>query len=218
MREFPDMPLRDVVFQTLRKGIHQGLLNPGERLIEMQLSDRLGVSRTPIREAIRMLEQEGLVVMLQRRGAVVSQITPKNLNDVLEVRIGIEKYATGLACGRITQEALEELDEAEKRFTEAMEQNDITLLATRDEEFHNGIYKATSNDVILKLIANMREQMYRYRLEYLKDEKVRATLVKEHRSLLESLKQGDREAAEQTAVTHIERQREYILNVIRENE
>ena len=80
------LPLRDVVFNTLRQGILKGELEPGERLMEVQLANRLGVSRTPIREAIRKLELEGLVVMIPRKGAEVAKISEKNLQDVLELR------------------------------------------------------------------------------------------------------------------------------------
>lgn len=214
MREFPDLPLRDVVFRTLRRGIHRGLLTPGERLIEIQLANRLGVSRTPIREAIRMLELEGLVVMLQRRGAVVSNITSKNLNDVLEVRLAMEKFATGLACERISPDEIEELENALRLFEEAVEKDDLTLMATRDKEFHDLIFKAAGNDVIVKLMANMQEQMYRYRLEYLKDREAHKTLINEHREIFVSLKDGNREKAEETAVKHVEGQRKYILKLI----
>ena len=216
MREFPDLPLRDVVFRTLRRGIHQGLLTPGERLIEIQLANRLGVSRTPIREAIRMLELEGLVVMLQRRGAVFSEITRKNLNDVLEVRLDMERFATGLACERITPEAVRKLEEAAALFVESIEKDDITLMATRDAEFHSLIYQAANNDVLMKLIGNMQEQMYRYRIEYLKDKDAHETLIREHRDILESLRDRNKEKAEETAVRHVEEQRKYILQIINE--
>ena len=87
------LPLRDVVFNTLRQAILRGEMEPGERLMEIQLAQKLGVSRTPIREAIRKLELEGLVVMVPRKGAHVANITEKDLNDVLEVRIGLENMA-----------------------------------------------------------------------------------------------------------------------------
>ena len=89
------LPLRDVVFNTLRQAILKGELKPGERLLEIALAERLGVSRTPVREAMRKLEQEGLVVMIPRRGAQVASITEKDLNDVLEVRIALENVAIG---------------------------------------------------------------------------------------------------------------------------
>ena len=101
------LPLRDVVFNTLRQAILKGELKPGERLLEIALAERLGVSRTPVREAMRKLEQEGLVVMIPRRGAQVASITEKDLNDVLEVRIALENVAIEKACKLITEEELE---------------------------------------------------------------------------------------------------------------
>ena len=97
------LPLRDVVFNTLRRAILKGELKPGERLMEITLGNQLGVSRTPIREAIRKLELEGLVVMAPRKGAKVASITERDLNDVLEVRKGMEVLAISLACERITE-------------------------------------------------------------------------------------------------------------------
>ena len=102
------LPLRDVVFQTLRQAILRGELEPGERLMEIHLANRLGVSRTPIREAIRKLELEGLVVMIPRRGAIVASITEKDLKDVLEVRRTLEIMAGEMACERITPELLKQ--------------------------------------------------------------------------------------------------------------
>ena len=93
MEDYQYLPLRDVVFRTLRQAILRGELKPGERLMEIRLANQLGVSRTPIREAIRMLELDGLVIMVPRKGAQVAQITEKDLNDVLEVRLGLEELA-----------------------------------------------------------------------------------------------------------------------------
>ena len=92
------LPLRDVVFNTLRQAILRGELQPGERLMEIQLAQRLGVSRTPVREAIRKLELEGLVLMIPRRGAEVAEITRQDLEDVLEVRAALEELAVKDAC------------------------------------------------------------------------------------------------------------------------
>ena len=108
------LPLRDVVFNTLRDAILRGDLAPGERLMEIALANRLGVSRTPIREAIRKLELEGLVVMIPRRGAQVASITQKDLQDVLEVRTSLEELAVSLACERIQPQQIGQLEEALK--------------------------------------------------------------------------------------------------------
>ena len=148
------LPLRDVVFNTLRRAILKGDLKPGERLMEIALAEKLGVSRTPIREAIRKLELEGLVVMAPRKGAKVASITERDLNDVLEVRKGMEELAIRLACERITPEELEELDKVEQRFLSLTENGDLTELAEMDVAFHDIIYKATNNKRLVQLLSN----------------------------------------------------------------
>ena len=152
------LPLRDVVFYTLRQAILKGELEPGERLMEMQLAEQLGVSRTPIREAIRKLELEGLVLMIPRRGAIVAKITEKDLRDVLEVRSSLERLSTELACERMKEDTIVELRKAQEAFKEALDGDDITLQAQRDVEFHDVIYKATGNLRLIQMLNNLRER------------------------------------------------------------
>lgn len=163
------LPLRDVVFNTLRQEILTGKLKPGERLMEIHLANKLGVSRTPIREAIRKLELEGLVIMIPRRGAEVAQITLKNLKDVMEVRRALDVLAIELACERMGQEALEALFQACEHFSDAVKTNDTRMLAEADVAFHDQIVLSTGNARLIQLVSNLSEQMYRYRFEYLKD-------------------------------------------------
>lgn len=211
------LPLRDVVFNTLRQAILRGELKPGERLMEIALANRLGVSRTPVREAIRMLELEGLVIMIPRKGAQVAQITEQDLNDVLEVRLGMEELAVRFACQRITEAELKELEAAVQQFEKAMSEDDLTALAEADVKFHEIIYDATHNRRLVQIINNIREQMYRYRIEYLKDVESRKTLVKEHYAVWASLKNRDVESAQRHIGVHIRNQQEAILRSLEKN-
>ena len=163
------MPLRDVVFTSLREAIIKGELRPGERLLEVQLAEQLGVSRTPIREAIRKLELEGLVIMLPRRGATVAGITKKHLEEVLEIRNALEVLAVDLACDKMTEENLNKLRRMEEKFELAIQSDDIVKLADLDEEFHRLIHQSGGNERLSNILENLREQIYRYRLEALKD-------------------------------------------------
>nr|WP_027870191.1 GntR family transcriptional regulator [[Eubacterium] cellulosolvens] len=206
MSEYEGMPLRDVVFRTLRKSILRGDLHPGERLMEIQLANRLGVSRTPIREAIRMLELEGLVTNIPRRGAQVAKITEKDLRDVLEVREALEELTVRLACERITERQLSDLYRASRKFEAVVDTMDLVQLAQADEEFHTIIYEASGNRRLVQMINNLREQMYRYRVEYLKDAENRQSLITEHDELWESLKRKDFASADKYMKRHIERQ------------
>ena len=211
------LPLRDVVFNTLRQAILTGELKPGERLMEIHLADQLGVSRTPIREAIRKLELEGLVTMIPRRGAEVAQITEKSMNDVLEVRRAVDALCVELACERITQEELERLGTACEDFAkEALKkEKDVKLLAQKDVALHDIIVRATGNQRLIQLVNTLSEQMYRYRFEYLKDFSQHEKLVEEHGIIYESIVKKDRETACEAAKLHIDNQKKAIIRQIR---
>lgn len=213
MNEF--LPLRDVVFNTLRQAILTGELKPGERLMEIHLANKLGVSRTPIREAIRKLELEGLVTMIPRRGAEVAQITEKSMNDVLEVRRELDAFCVVLACDRITEEGLTALKDACARFEAAIKTKDVKKIAQADVVLHDIIVEATGNQRLIQMVHNLSEQMYRYRFEYIKDTSQHERLVEEHRVIYESILNKDKETAAQAARTHIDNQEKAIIRRIR---
>ena len=209
------LPLRDVVFNTLRQAILRGELKPGERLMEIQLANKLGVSRTPIREAIRKLELEGLVLMIPRKGAEVAEITEKSLKDVLEIRRALEDLAVRLACEKITKEELKELKKAGDDFKKVLKSQDITEVAEADVRFHDVIYMATDNPKLIQLLNNFREQMYRFRVEYLKKAEVRPQLLAEHDEIIRYITEGNKEEASRVVTRHIENQALTVQDVIR---
>lgn len=209
------LPLRDVVFNTLRQAILTGELKPGERLMEIHLANRLGVSRTPIREAIRKLELEGLVTMIPRRGAEVAQITEKSMSDVLEVRRAVDALCVELACDRITEEELEALKAACDAFERAVRTKDLKEIAKADVKLHDIIVQATGNKRLVQLVNNLSEQMYRYRFEYIKDFTRHEKLVDEHRIIYESIVKKDKETACEAAKMHIDNQKNTIIMQIR---
>lgn len=202
------MPLREVVFVTLRRQILRGELKPGERLMEISLAKRLGVSRTPIREAIRKLEHEGLVVMIPRRGAHVAEITRQELNDVLEVRLSLEILAIEKAVDRMKEPEIRKLKRAEAEFAELVERDDVDLteLGEADEHFHDVIYEGTGNRRLIQILNNLREQMYRFRVEYMKTKNIRQTLVDEHDAIVRAVESHDKEEAVRLTRLHIDNQ------------
>lgn len=212
------LPLRDVVFQTLRTAILKGDLKPGERLMELQLASKLGVSRTPIREAIRMLEQEGLAVMIPRKGAEVARMTEKDMEDVLQIRCSLEELAVRLACRSITQMEMQELRVAMEQFREKTNTDDIAVIAQADVNFHDVLYRSADNPKLLGLLNNLREQMYRYRVEYLKNPSIYPQLISEHYRLYEAVRGKDEEKAAAYTRKHLENQAESMKKVIREHE
>ncbi len=212
------LPLRDVVFHTLREAILKGELKPGERLMELQLAAKLGVSRTPIREAIRMLELEGLAVTVPRKGAEVARMTEKDMEDVLQIREALDELAASIACRQITPEELSELRKTAKEFEEYTKTGDVKRIAEVDVRFHDIIYQATRNPKLVAMLSNLREQMYRYRVEYLKDEKNYPILVKEHSEILAGLEEKNQKSVKNAMYQHVRNQVRAVKEIIREQE
>lgn len=208
------LPLRDVVFNTLREAILKGDLKPGERLMELQLASQLGVSRTPIREAIRMLEQEGLAITMPRKGAEVAKMTLKGMEDVLEIRAALDELASQLACERITEEQLVRLEENKKAFEEILKTENVKAIAEADVNFHDVIYEATGNPKLVGMLNNLREQVYRYRVEYLKNVNNYPILIKEHEDIYQSLLKRNKEEATLSIREHVENQAIAVKEVI----
>lgn len=206
------LPLRDVVFLTLRDAILKGDLKPGERLMEMHLAERLGVSRTPIREAIRMLEKEGLAVTVPRKGAQVAKMTETDLENVLEIRDALDELAVKAACKRWTDAELKKLRQAMLEFEVAAKGNDVRDIVQKDEDFHDVIYHMTRNSKLNEIVSNLREQMYRYRYEYVKDSSNYSRLVEEHKMILEGISRRDIEYVTQIMHMHLKNQ----INAVRE--
>lgn len=205
------LPLREVVFKTLRQAILTGELKPGEPLMEVKLAEKLGVSRTPIREAIRKLELDGLVVIKPRRSACVASITKEDLTDVLEVRRVLEKLSIELCCRKRTGQDVVLLKESLEKFKQSIKKNDLTEIAVTDVQFHETIYNATGNKRLCQILYNLREQMYRYRLEYIKDEQTRKQLIIEHEKILWAIEQRDEKKAVEAILLHIDNQQRTIL-------
>ena len=210
------LPLRDVVFNTLRQAIITGEFAPGERLMEISLANWLGVSRTPGRESIRKLELEGLVIMIPRKGAQVAKITEKNLRDVIEIRSALEEFAASLACERIEEKEETELKERHAQFIAAVESEDIFNIVEKDEQFHDAIFRAAKNDRLIMLINNLREQFYRYRMEYVKDIGQRSTLIAEHERLMNAIFNHDSAAAKKLMNEHLQNQQDGVIHSIQE--
>lgn len=209
-----NLPLRDVVFNTLRQAILRGELKPGERLMEIQLANKLGVSRTPVREALHKLELEGLVLTVPRKGAEVADITEKSVQDVLEVRRALEALAIQLACDKMTDEQIKDLEQAAQTFKDCLDSEDVTKIAEADVAFHDIIHLATDNQRLIQLLNNLREQMYRFRVEHLKKKTYHPQLQTEHRQMIEYIKSRRKDEATRVAKQHVDNQVNAVIDII----
>jgi DNA-binding GntR family transcriptional regulator len=208
-------PLREMVFESLREAIILGRLKPGERLMEIQLAEEMGVSRTPVREAIRKLELEGFVVMVPRKGAYVAGVSIKDIADVFEVRSALEGLAAGLASERITEEEMEEL---EKAILQISGEEDILTVVKGDSLFHEIIYKASRNQRLTQIITHLQEQINRFRLTSLSVPGRLKIAVGEHKKIVEAITSRNVDLANRLASEHMENAEQNLLNAIREEE
>ncbi|MBO8170045.1 MAG: GntR family transcriptional regulator [Thermoanaerobacteraceae bacterium] len=207
-------PLREIVFETLREAIISGKLKAGERLMEVQLAEEMGVSRTPVREAIRKLELEGFVVMVPRKGAYVAGISTKDITEVFEIRAALESLAASLAAERITEEELEELERLLVQVAECAQKDDLEKLIEIDTQFHDCLYKASRNDRLVQIISNLREQIQRFRTTSLASPGRMKQTLKEHKKIVEAISQRDMKLAHDLAIEHIENAENSILEAL----
>lgn len=209
-------PLREVVSEALRESIVNGMLKPGERLMEIQLAEELGVSRTPVREAIRRLELEGFLVMVPRRGTYVSDLTIKDINEVFEIRTALDVLAAGLAAERITEEELEQMERLLVQIGEYIDHRDADRIVEADGEFHDILYRASRNDRLVGIINNLREQFTRFRTISMAYPGRLKNTLEEHRRLVEAIAQRNPDLAQQAAREHMENAEQTLLNDLNE--
>jgi DNA-binding GntR family transcriptional regulator len=210
-------PLRDVIFETLRKAIVSGDIKPGERLMEVSLSEQMGVSRTPVREAIRRLEAEGLVTMIPRKGTHVSELSVKDTMDVLEVRGVLDRLATGLATNRMQPAQLKNLEAIHKQFIAFVEKENMEGAVKKDVEFHEAIYSYSGNPRLVAVTSSLREHIYRFRVIYMKNFMIAENVLHEHEEILEAIRNGRDDIASDLAEKHIRNQMETIIKTVSEN-
>ena len=214
--EQQDMPLRDAVFLSLRKAILTGKIKQGERLTEVKLGKALGTSRTPIREAIRMLELEGLVTIVPGSGAKVAGMTLEDLQEVMEIRSALEQLSARLASERITEAEKGQLRDACNAFIRCTHTGDSLEIAEADTRFHDMIVKAAKNEKLGKILNGLADNIYRYRYVCLIDDERYDHLISEHRELYRMIVSGDREGAAKAAANHVDLQWKYLRKQFRE--
>lgn len=195
--------LREIVFETIRSAIVHGDLKPGERLMEVQLADELGVSRTPVRESIRKLELEGLVKMVPRKGAYVTPMSVTDLVEMMEIRGALEGLVARLAAENATDEEVKALRESNDGFENAIGNGDYDGIIDYDIAFHELLYKACGNNRLRSMIHSLREQMLRMRVEYVHNVTDMHPLRGQHRAIIDGVAGGDSDAAEAAAKAHI---------------
>ncbi len=206
-------PLRDEVLATLRQALLGGTFAAGERILEVELAARLGVSRGTLREALRHLEQEGLVVTSPHRGTFVVNPTPEEVNDIYGLRIALETYAVEIAAGQITPEELVALQGVVDDLA-ALAATGRAALAPRlglDLHFHELLCEAAGNARLLRTwtegCAPLRVLLAEFSEPFLSSEEV----VDDHQHVVDALRRGDGLAAREVLRDHLIRSKERMI-------
>ncbi len=197
--------LRDRVFNHLQNDILNGLYEPGDSLIESKLSEELGVSRTPIREAIRQLELEGLVKTVPNKGATVSGISSQDIEDIYTIRMLIEGLAARWAAEKITPKELKELKEAVELEEFYTNKNDTEQLLKFDTRFHDIIYKACKSKPLMHTLSTFHHYVQKARSISMSSPERAAQVLEEHKAILQAIIDGDGYKAEKLSTEHVKK-------------
>lgn len=210
MIEHKTVSLADQVFEHLEKDILSGNYQRGDILTETKLSQELGVSRTPIREALRRLEQEHIIAE-SGKGCIVIGITDKDLKDIYEIRTALECLASAKAAKNRTEEQLSELKEALDLQEFYLKKGDAEQIKKMDNRFHNTIYSLSGSTVFCDTLIPLHKKIQKYRRASVENRSRAVESVKEHRKIYEAIAAGDIDAAQKYTTEHIRNAYNHII-------
>ena len=204
-------PLREMVYEELKMQILKGSIIPGTRMMEVELAEEMGVSRTPIREAIRKLEKECLVTIEPRRGAYASMISTEDMVEILEVRQDLEGLAAYFAADRMTQEQMKELRKESDSYNDAVKRGNMEDMIKHDTRFHHIIVESCRNKILVQMIEQLQELVLRFRYIYYDNFRRAENMPEEHEAILTAIAEGNADKARAAADIHIERLKELVV-------
>ncbi len=204
--------------KVLKRMILDGDFPPGERLLEVHLAEDLGTSRTPVREALLRLEQEGLLHRRPQGGLAVRPLTPEEVEEAVGVRALLEAYAARLAAKNLDPRVLARLEANVAQFEKALKENKPDKLVEINTNFHDTLYKAASSELLYRLISDLQDVLHRFRRALLGDGQAAAASLADHRKLVQALKNGDSAGAGRICSAHVKRGGRWMLERIKRGE
>jgi DNA-binding GntR family transcriptional regulator len=204
-------PLGHYVFENLKQAIVRGDFSPGNRLVESRLAEAMGISRTPVREAIHKLEREGLIKKLPQGGFYVLNLTREEVEETFGIRSVLESYAARLAAIKHQKEELEPLEEKIEEFQYFLNRGEMETLLKINTEFHSLLYAMSRSPKLIKMVNDLQDQIYRFRRIILKIETMAKTSNDDHRQMLSAMKMRDADRVETLVRQHILRGQKIVL-------
>lgn len=204
-------PIRDIVYDYLREALVDGVIKPGERIVERTYAEKFNVSRTPIREVLRKLEMEGFVEYIPRRGIVAKGLNAAEIEEIYAIRISLERLAIRTAVGKISAAQLNRVKKVHEKTIAANEQDDVATVVTQMRKFDDLLFEAANMPKLQKMIAGLQESLRSYRKINLSGGSRRSLAIDEHGEILKAVINKDSDLAEQLVIAHIERARNSLL-------
>jgi DNA-binding GntR family transcriptional regulator len=195
----------------LKQAIVRGDFSPGNRLVESRIAEAMGISRTPVREAIHKLEREGLIRKLPRGGFSVSNLTHEEIEETFGIRSVLESYAARLAAIKHQRQELEPLEEKIEEFQYHLNRGEMEALLQINTQFHALLYAMSRSPRLIKMINDLKDQIYRFRRIILKIETMAKTSNDDHRQMLSAMKKRDADRVETLVKQHILRGQKIVL-------
>jgi DNA-binding GntR family transcriptional regulator len=199
------------VFEHLKAAIVEGRLAEGQRLVESKTAARLGISRTPVREALLLLEREGLVKRRRRGGFTVQGLTREDLEETFGIREVLESYAARLAAQKHVSGDLVPLEGKIDQFQRHLDRGDLAALTEINTAFHDLLYGLSRSPRLIRMIHGLRDPIYRYRRVILRHEGLARRSNADHREMLTRIRQRDADGVERLVRRHIQRGRAAVL-------
>ena len=204
-------PLREEIYDSLRNAIINGDIKSGIRLVETHVAEQLGVSRTPVREAIHKLELEGLVSSHPSKGLIVNEVSVEDIEEIQGLRMILESYAVRLAAKNIKDGDLKRLEETINQSEEALKKGDINRVMMFNTRFHDLIYSISGSKRLENLIRQLNEHILRFRKAALHTKGHAEQALREHRLILKALKMRDPDYAHTLVSQHISENTKAVL-------
>lgn len=207
-------PLGQHVFEKLKQAIIRGDLAPGDRIVEVRVAEALDISRTPVREAIHKLEREGLLRKLPKSGFTVMSLSREDIEETFGIRAVLESYAAGLAALKHREDELKPLEEKIREFKASLKEGNLDDLPGINTEFHNLLYALSKSPKLIKMIHDLRDQIFRFRKILLKMEHMPEASNEDHRKMLVAIKERDVARVEELVKEHISKGRKTVLKAM----
>ena len=208
-------PLREKIYAVLKRAILSGELKPETRLLEEKLANQLQVSRTPIREAFRKLEQEGLIDVFPKGGVKVKGVSLEDVIEIYRIRGVLEGLAASLACDHVTEDEIRQMSDLLARSAELCHNPDPAKASNVNQRFHEMISRASRSRRLIKIITNLRSHCVQYEILLCSQERLK-TVLEEHTEILEYIARRDKHGASAAVDSHVLGTAAFIASVVGE--